>query len=201
MTTIGFIPIRTGSKRFQKKNFSKFLDTTLLQNTVDKLIKAGINKIYISTDDFEAVKDFAVINKFKDKVIIFQRPHELASDETITDLVVNDFIHQIGILYDDTIVFTIVLCQVTSPNWSAHRLIYALHRHEEKNKVVISVSPNYEPNGCFYIFTKEQFEHSYSILNNDLYLVVLNWDESIDIDYSYQLHIAEAIATNSKDEN
>lgn len=197
MSKIGLIPIRTGSKRFPEKNFSYFLDTTLIKNTVDKMIKAGIEKIYISTDDFEFVKNFAVINKFKDKVLIFQRPSELASDEATTDSVVKDFIYQIGINYDDTI----IMCQVTSPNWSAHRLIYALHRLEEKNKVVISVSPDFQPNGCFYVFTRYQFDKTQSILNNDLYLVVLNWSESADIDYKHQLKIAEAVATNSKDEN
>jgi len=202
MEKIAIIPIRKDSKRFIDKNFSNFKSTNLIMNTISKLIEAKIYLIYISTDVPETVLEH--INhsqpcKDFNKAIIFiiNRPSDLALDDTKTEEVIT---HAISCLYKipkfedkDNINYTIILCQVTSPLWSAHRLIHGIEEHLSYKFPVISINPNYEPNGCFYIFTKEQFIENKGIYSSKMRFIEIPWNESIDIDHEYQLKIAESI--------
>ncbi len=188
MRTIGIIPVRSGSKRFPDKNFSEFKDTTLIKNTISKLQKAHITDIIISTD---------VVNKLIHlPVMIMERPTELAQDTTTQEEVILDIISKI----QDPDNYTIVLAQVTTPNWSPHRLSYALNKLEHKKvDSIVSVSPDYKPNGAFYIIHKDTFLKHKKLYTSNMYLVKMSWEESTDIDYEYQLQIARALAVGNYD--
>lgn len=183
----GLIPLKSTSTRFPGKNFSKFCNTTLLDNTIKKLYD-NVDYIFISTDIPNLIE-----NKHDTKIFIVPRPGEFVTPDSTQDSVVKDFIDQIDRMNNDD--YIIILCQVTSPNWSSHRLKYAINKLKQHNKTIISVSENYHPNGCFYIFTKDMFLEHNSIYNHDdgIYLISIPSHESIDIDYEYQLRIAEAI--------
>lgn len=204
LKTYGLIPVKSQSTRFPDKNFSEFCSPTnglrsnLISNTINKLLKARIDKIFISTDTPEKVNEKIVSPPAAfDNLYILKRPKELATPETTQDEVIHDFISQLSIEKN----YVIILCQVTSPNWYPHRLSYALNKLKQHRKTIVSVSPDYKPNGCFYIFTKEMFLQHQSIYNHDngIYLVVIPWKESTDIDYPYQLPIAEAINKGNYD--
>lgn len=196
LTKIGLIPIRSGSKRFPGKNFMSFNNTTLIQNTINKLKEAGVNHIYILSDDIEKPKE--LFDSKDNGITLIKRPGILSRDESTTDEVINYFLFNTPT--DGN--FTIVLCQVTSPNWGSHILKYALHKHDyyKHEKTLVSVSPDYKPNGCFYIFTKSKFLKYNKIYSPDLYLVILDWKQCTDIDYEYQLRIAEALDKGDYDE-
>lgn len=198
MKTIGLIPIRSGSKRFPDKNFSAFNNTTLIYNTIDKLVSARVDEIYISTDAPEKVKSILwTLPAAFTKAYILDRPKELAEDNSKIEDAILDIIDKIQSDED----YIIVLAQVTSPNWSPHSLIYAINKLEYKKvDSVISVSPDFKPNGCFYIIKKSTFLLHKKLYLSNMYLIDLSWSESTDIDYEYQLYIAEAIARGNYDE-
>ena len=203
MKTIGIIPVRKGSNRFPGKNFSAFNETTLIRNTIDKLVRARVDEIYISTDAPEEVKANVVTPPAAfNKLYILDRPTELAQDDSKIEDVILDVIEKLQ--YPPEEDYIIVLAQVTSPNWSPHSLIYAIHRLEDKNvDSVISVSPDLKPNGAFYVFKKSTFLIHILIHNKiyspNMYLVQLDWDESADIDFEYQWYIAQTIARGNYD--
>ena len=190
MRTIAIIPVRSNSKRFPGKNFSSFNGTTLIENTIAKLRKARVDDIIISTDVIEKVIGLPVM--------VMERPKELAQDDSKVEDVILDVIEKIQAPPDED--YIIVLAQVTSPNWSPHSLLYAINKLEDKKvDSVISVSPDYKPNGAFYVFKKSTFLVSKKIYSPNMYLVQLGWDEGADIDFEYQLYIAEAIAKGNYD--
>ena len=203
MKTIGIIPIRSGSKRFPGKNFSAFNDTTLIRNTIDKLVRAKVNEIYITTDVPDEVKTNIITPPAAfNELYIFDRPKELAQDNSKIEDVILDVINRIYITCDMPDDYIIVLAQVTSSNWSPHHLIYAMHKlNEKKVDSVISTSPDYKPNGCFYVIKKSTFLLHKKLYLPNMFLVDLNWDESADIDFEYQLYIAEAIARGNYDKS
>lgn len=200
MKTIGIIPIRSGSKRFPGKNFSSFNGTTLIKNTVDKLLKARVDEIYISTDVPDKVKANVVTQPAAfDNLYISERPKELAQDDSKTEDVILDVIESLTENHNDD--YIIVLAQVTSPNWKPHSLLYAINKIiDKKVDSVVSVSPDFKPNGCFYVIKKSTFLLHKKLYLPNMYLVDLTWKESADIDFEYQLYIAEAIARGNYDE-
>lgn len=201
METYGLIPIRQGSKRFINKNFSNFKDTNLLMNCISKLIKANIYNIFISTDIPEPVLNYINNSKpcdyfNKANINIINRPPELALDNSTTEEVILNsivYINKYNISRSIDTDYTIILCQVTSPCWSYHRLIYGYEVYKSEKIPVVSVKPDYSLNGCFYIFSKDMFIKNSGIYSDKMKLVILPWEESIDIDYKYQLNIAESI--------
>lgn len=200
MKTIAIIPVRSNSKRFPGKNFSSFNDSTLIENTIDKLVKARVDEIYISTDAPEKVKANVVTPPAAfNKLYIFDRPSELADDNAKAEDVIFDIIKKLQ--YPPEEDYIIVLAQVTSPLWKPHSLIYAINRLEDKKvDSVVSVSPDFKPNGCFYVIKKSTFLIHKKLYLPNMYLVDLTWKESTDIDFEYQLHIAEAIARGNYDD-
>lgn len=198
MRTIAIIPIRSGSKRFPNKNFSSFNGTTLIENTVAKLIKAKIDEIIISTDVPKKVKNIISSSIRSDNLKIVSRSPELAQDNSKIEDVILDVIENTISTSED---FIIILAQITSPNWNPHSLQYAINKLEDKKvNSIISVSPDYKPNGAFYVIKKSTFLLYKKLYLPNMYLIDLNWKESTDIDFEYQLYIAEAIARGNTDD-
>ncbi len=191
MKTIAIIPIRSGSKRFPGKNFSSFNGTTLIENTIAKLRKAKVDDIIISTDVIQKVISLPVM--------VMERPAELAQDDSKIEDVILYVIEKLQ--YPPEEDYIIILAQTSSPNWASYSLIYAINRLEDKKvDSVVSVSPDFKPNGCFYVIKKSTFLLYKKLYLPNMYLVDLTWKESADIDFEYQLYIAEAIARGNYDE-
>lgn len=204
MKKIAIIPVRAGSKRFPNKNFSTFCGISLIGNTVQKLLKANVDKIIISSDDVvKAEEAYRIgLEGYDPQVLFYKRPSSLAQDDTKTEDIILDVIHQIDLerMIKPDEDYIVILAQITSPNWSPHRLTYALNKLESKNvPSVISVSPSYKPNGCFYITKMSTFVKYNKLYYSNMYLVKLNWEESIDIDYEYEYNIAQSISKGNHD--
>lgn len=212
MRTFGLIPLKSESTRFQGKNFSDLNGKPLIVNTLEKILTC-LDTVFISTDDPERMSFILKTYNYKPKeyseiyakdniesgIYIILRSSESCRPDSPTEVVVNELIDYLRFFVED---YSIVLCQVTSPNWESHVIKYALHKHEyyKYEKTIISVSPDYKPNGCFYIFNKSKFLKYHKIYSPDLYLVLLDWRQCTDIDYEYQLRIAEALDKGDYDE-
>ena len=210
MRSFGVIPVKSESTRFPEKNFSEFNEKTLIVNTLEKMLK-HIDTIFISTDDPDRVRAMLELHGHKPKTAsdltdnlesgtyVLYRSKDLCKPDTPADDVIFNITEYLNFFFED---YVIVLCQVTSPNWKSHMLKYALYKHEQfkYKKTIVSVSPDYKPNGCFYIFTKSKFLEYQRIYTPDLYLVVLDWKQSTDINYIHQLFIAEALSKGDYDE-
>jgi len=191
MTTYAIIPVKERSTRFPGKNFASLAGKPLITHAVEKLLKSGtVDEVLISTDTGEKVGEI-IASMPEERVHILPRSPWLAEDTTSTDSVVGDVIErQVKPDPDDIVVLT----QVTSPLWEIEDLFHAvtwLIRRPETH--VVSVNPAYQPNGNFYIFKVGVFRKTKSVFGRKPQLYVLPFERSIDIDYPYQLAIAEAL--------
>ena len=103
---VGLIPARGGSKGIPKKNLSKLSDKNLIEIGIDKLLEAGCNNVYVSTENSE-ISEIALKSGAK---LIF-RPHEFATDESSTEEVIFHAIKYLNLNDDDLL----VTHQITSP--------------------------------------------------------------------------------------
>lgn len=103
---IALIPCRKGSKGIPNKNLKELNDKPLIYYTIEKALKLYVDTIIVSTDD-ENIKDYVYAN-YRDKIVIDNRPEELATDRASLD----DLLIYITGKYANDIV---VLLQPTSP--------------------------------------------------------------------------------------
>lgn len=220
MNIIGIIPAKYESIRFPHKNFKDINGKKMIVNTIEKMMMAGIDTIIVSTDapclsfktiyeemvekatykiDSNYIRNSYIIHdkKLKPSIYIIERERELCHKDTPTEDVIINIIKQLGIEDD----YMIALCQLTSPNWSSHKLRYAIYKAHDNKKCdrFISVSPDFKPNGCFYLFSKNSFIEQPNIYTEKTYLVTIPWDESTDINYYYEWCIANSIAKGNYD--
>lgn len=108
--TVALIPLRGGSKSIPKKNIKEIAGKPLCFWVINECVISELfDKVYISTED----NDIAALIQshyypLTDKVIIINRPKDLATDTATTESVMLHFAE----LIDFDVVFTI---QVTSP--------------------------------------------------------------------------------------
>jgi CMP-N-acetylneuraminic acid synthetase len=193
MRTIAIVPAKGESTRFPGKNFAPFLDTNLLAHAVEKLL-AVCDEVLISSDTpyqaFRALDKIAP--EHRGRVGVAERDPSLAQQETPTEAVVADLLARRDDIKPDDI---IVLSQATSPLWRRESLEQAIAWFiANKPKALIAVTPDLRPCGAFYLFTKEEFLEEKAIYRPGVAIRMIPFAEGVDIDYSYQLHLAEAIA-------
>lgn len=199
MKKVAIIPLKSDSVRFKEKNFKYINNIPLIANTVNKLYESGVDTVIVTTD-----KTLYAFNLIYDNLthlrcqttFLFERSNKLMGD-TKTELVVHDIIKEIdarksiGLSDKD---YIIVLTQVTSPLWNPERLELAFYKLNDGNAdSVISVSPDYMPNGCFYVFKKSTFLQSNKIFTDKSFLITMPWEESVDIDFEHELSISNAL--------
>lgn len=108
--TIAFIPVRGGSKSIPLKNIKEFCGKPLVYWNIDALHSvSSIDKIIVATDS-DKIKD--TVNSFGfDKVEIYDRNIENATDTASTESVVLEYISKSNLQSIDTF----ILVQATSP--------------------------------------------------------------------------------------
>ena len=104
---IAIVPIRSGSKGIPDKNIKALNGYPLVWWVLDALQKSQVDTVYVSTD---SEKYASIVNSFGfDKVEIFYRGDESATDFSSTELVMLELINELKIVDD------VMLVQATSP--------------------------------------------------------------------------------------
>jgi len=216
---VAFLPIRKGSQRVKNKNIRNFagIDGGLTFIKISQLLKVKkIDKIIVSTND-EKVKKIA--KSFEnEKIVIDNRPENLASSSTSTD----DLIRYVPSIIKNSIV---LWTHVTSPFvdekiyevmiekyfeennkydslmsvnkiqtflWNSKKPIN-YNRDKEKWPRTQTIEPLYEVNSAVFIADIEIYKTLNDRIGNKPYLYELDKITSFDIDWEEDFEIAEIL--------
>ena len=207
------IPIRKGSQRVQNKNLRPFADTTLLENKINALKKAGFfDDIIVNTDSDEAIR-IAVSNG-----VSWHRREPYYASSACSG---SEFFQHLGIVTDCDV---FCYCPVTSPFVSVETMMKCKALYEEKMQegcdCVSTVSDvkeflwldgkpvNYDkenaPNSQnlpdvkalnfgFTMVKRESLIKNRNIIGDNPLFVTTSGIESVDIDTPLDFYIAEQI--------
>ncbi len=195
---LAIIPARRESKRLPGKNKVQLSGgLTLWQNTVYIARNAGIKNIAVSTDDHDILDQIALSNINQEpKILQLMRSPDTAEDDAAMSDVIREVMQQIAHLtlkYD-----TICLLQPTSPLLQHITLRHAIHEYySQKYSCLVAVDRDYNPCGAFYILNRDSFYQHANIWMPGLAVYTVDEKQAIDIDYIWDLRIAEAIINGS----
>ena len=207
------IPIRKGSQRVQNKNLRPFADTTLLENKIKVLKKAGFfDDIIVNTDSEEAIA-MAEANG-----VSWHRREPYYASSACSG---SEFFQHLGIVTDCDV---FCYCPVTSPFVSVETMMKCKEMYEEKMQegcdCVSTVSDvkeflwldgkpvNYDkenaPNSQnlpdvkalnfgFTMVKRESLIKNRNIIGDNPLFVTTSGMESVDIDTPLDFYIAEQI--------
>lgn len=207
------IPIRKGSQRVQNKNLRPFADTTLLENKINALKKAGFfDDIIVNTDSEEAIA-MAEANG-----VSWHRREPYYASSACSG---SEFFQHLGIVTDCEV---FCYCPVTSPFVSVETMMKCKALYEEKMQegcdCVSTVSDvkeflwldgkpvNYDkenaPNSQnlpdvkalnfgFTMVKRESLIKNRNIIGDNPLFVTTSGIESVDIDTPLDFYIAEQI--------
>lgn len=185
---LGIILARKGSKRLPGKNKMSLGNNKLIDIVIEKAKEAGISDIWLCTDDPEL--------QGTKGVELIPRPDKLSGDDVTSE----EVIHYILGKYDTTKFRYFCLLQVTAPLFKPHRLAQALTiLHQRNLPGMISVTPAFKPSGNFYIINIYKFWSNYKkhpdegLWIPDIHIMMLPWEQCIDIDHIHDLRIARAV--------
>jgi CMP-N-acetylneuraminic acid synthetase len=214
-----FLPMRKGSQRVKNKNIKDFstIKGGLTFIKISQLLKSKkINKIIISTNDDE-VKNIA--KSFdSEKIVIDDRPEELASSNTSTD----DLVRYVPTIIDTGIV---LWTHVTSPfvtdliydcmiekylknidNFDSLMSVTKVQkflwnekgsinydRSKEKWPRTQTIDPIYDINSGAFIANINIYKKLEDRIGNNPYLYAISDKEAFDIDWADDFDIAEVL--------
>jgi CMP-N-acetylneuraminic acid synthetase len=197
---IGAIPVKKESKRFPGKNFMKIGGDYLINKAISRL-KDHVDCIIISTDAKDQV--VKIINEGGDatpfnRITIVERSEDVLDG----DLPSNEPIRQ---AISDTMRFftgdTVVMTQVTTPLIRSQTVARCIeewrsvtrYQQGQRPDLIVTVNPDYRPNGGVYVFHASHLCNPGPLYRGNVRLCKIPFKEGIDIDYQYQLPIAEAV--------
>ena len=216
---IAFLPMRKGSQRVKNKNIKDFANIKggLTFIKISQLLKVKeIDVIIISTNDDEVIN---IANSFNnEKIVIDNRPEDLASSNTSTD----DLIKYVPIIIDEGIV---LWTHVTSPfvdekiyddvieeyfknsntndslmsvtkiqkfMWNKNEPIN-YDKSKEKWPRTQTIEPIYEVNSGVFIADINIYKSLEDRIGNKPYLYELSDKQAFDIDWEDDFDIAEIL--------
>ncbi|MEP6144633.1 acylneuraminate cytidylyltransferase family protein, partial [Nonlabens ulvanivorans] len=110
MKSIGFIPLRAGSKGIPGKNKKKLLGRPLFCWTLGEAIASNLDEIYVYTDDADILSFIEKEYHWTTKVKAIKRSDASATDTASTELAMMEFVNSIDSAFD-----LFCLLQATSP--------------------------------------------------------------------------------------
>lgn len=91
MKIIALIPARGGSKRILRKNIKKLNNVPLIAYVIESALKSDIDEVWVSTEDEEIKK---ISQRYG--ALVLDRPVELATDNSTTEVVIEHFLDNIS---------------------------------------------------------------------------------------------------------
>lgn len=215
MNVTAIIPARGGSKGIPRKNVKELDGKPLIAYIIETALDVGeIDRVIVSTDD----EEIADVAKKYGADVPFIRPEGLARDETPTLPVLQHVIQQLGEDHKPDIV---VLLYATSPLVGAERVSEAIAMLKDggfdsvlsvvedrkhywiktngsyerlypkvlKNRQL--VKPLFKENGAIYVCKRGLLMEDDEIVGGNVGLLVMEEDESIDIDELLDFEITE----------
>ena len=144
--------------------------------------------IWLCTDDPE-LQD-------TERVKLIPRPDELSGDDVTSE----EVIHHILSTGNVGKFKYFCLLQVTAPFFNSFDLSHAINMTQTDDLAgFVTITPAFKPSGNFYIINIDKFKSSYKthpehgLWLRDLHIMVLAWEQCIDIDYIHDLRIAQAV--------
>lgn len=217
MNTVAIIPARGGSKGILRKNIKELCGKPLIAHIIETALNVEeLDRVIVSTED----KEIAKVAKRYGAEIPFIRPKELARDETPTLPVLQHAVKYLEDKenYKPDIV---VLLYATSPLLKAERVSEAIEMLKEGGfDSVLSVEedrghywiekdgkharlypkdpknrqfekPLLKENGAIYVYRRDILMKEGKINRGKMSLLIMQKEESIDIDEPIDFEIAE----------
>ena len=217
MNIVAIIPARGGSKGIPRKNIKELSGKPLIAYIIETALKVReLDRVIVSTED----KEIAKIAKKYGAEVPFIRPEELARDETPTSPVLQHAVKHLEEKenYRPDIV---VLVYPTSPLLKAKRISEGIRMLKEGNfdsilsvvedrghywlekggkyerlypKVVKNrqrTKPLFKENGAIYVYKRDILMEDAKIIDKKRGLLIMQKEESIDIDEPIDFEIVE----------
>jgi CMP-N-acetylneuraminic acid synthetase len=203
---VAFTPIKLNNERLKNKNILPLNNVPLLNYTINTVNELNIdNYIFCST---EKVKKYIK----NDNYIFLNRDKKLDSNETIGYDIYKEFIKKVNadiyILYHVTSpLLKLKYLQKGIDKVISNEYDSALSVHKIKkfcwyknkplnystNNIIKTqnLNPIYEETSGFYIFTKDVFIKNKSRIGDNPYLVNVDFESSIDIDYIEEFELVQ----------
>ncbi len=210
------IPIKEHSERVKNKNFREFNGKPLYHHILESLERTyAIDEVIINTDSYVVINEAP---KIFSKVCIHERPEALCGDfVSVNKIIEHDLAHSESDIYVQTHA-TNPLLKAESLAMALKKFIEAEEKHDslfsvnrfqsrfytEDGKAVNhnpkellrtqDLSPLYEENSNFYIFTKESFKKNKRRIGESPLLFEMSKIEAIDIDDEFSFKLAEILS-------
>lgn len=222
---LAFIPVRGGSKGIPGKNIKMIAGKPLVCHCLDAALESSfIDKVIVSTDCEKIKNTIHTYYGKNDRLIIFNRDKETATDTASTESAMLDFVNKSTYTFDN-----IVLIQATSPLITPDDLNQAIIQYE-KNSLggLISVvrqrrfiwnshgPENYDPqnrprrqeydgylveNGAFYITSRQKLLDTKCRVSLPYGVYEMDSDSYYEIDEPSDWHIVEKLLLGRKKKN
>ena len=211
------IPARGGSKGIHKKNLQTVNGISLVERTIKSALRAEVDKIIVSTDDFE-IKEIAS----KYAVEIHDRSEETSGDTSSTESVILEVISYFENQWPKNT--TLGFCQVTSPFiesktinecfslvdkgfsafsavefhgfiWSKEETLKPVDHPTDHRPRRQDLIPKLKETGAIYCFPLQIFKQKKYRICSEPSAVLVNPVHEIEIDDLVDLQLANLIAT------
>jgi len=214
------VPMKAHSERVPNKNIRDFLGRPLFYYIIETLSKSEyIKDIYINTDSNRISEEAP---KVFEKVNVIERPLELRGDLVSMNKVIGCDVSQIDYQFFLQTHVTNPLLKTETIDRAIELLFNSLDKYDSLFAVTKTqsrffdhnfkpinhdpsqllrsqdLSPMYEENSNFYIFSKNSFMNKQSRIGEKPLLFEVNKLEAIDIDTIDDFKLAEAVMTTWK---
>jgi CMP-N-acetylneuraminic acid synthetase len=218
MKIVALMPMKGTSERVPNKNLKMFNGRPLYHVIVDSLLKSKyITNIIVNTDGEMLKAD--ILSNFKEPVVVLNRDNEVCGNYVSMNKVLEQDINTIEadifiqthstnpLLKTETIDAAIEKMISLSNQGKEKDSVFSVSKtqkrfynedatpmnHDPKMLVTQHLTPIYEENSCFYIFTKESFVNNNSRIGAKPFMYEIDKIESTDIDEPEDFVIAEAL--------
>jgi len=220
MKSVGIIPLRKGSKGIPGKNKKKLLGRPLYQWVLGEAIHSNLDEVYVFTDDETIIDKIKNDYTWTDKVKVFERSAESATDTASTETGMIELAKAINYDFD-----FYCLLQATSPLTTSNDINKTLNKvmNEGSDSALTAVntkrfvwsaageSLNYNylkrprrqdfdgmlmENGAVYVITKQAFLEFDNRLGGNIGVVEMSEESLIEIDEPSDWYIIEQLLAN-----